>query len=181
MDNIWFIAAVWMGLALVASLISIRPREARYATLLMFTGLTFGTISALFGLQNKIIDQKQYSILVAVVIFSALSEGDFVVFFEGDDGFFPVGGAAFEGGAAAAGLAPDVERVDLEDLDLEKLLDGLAYFAFVGAAVGDDGVLVEFFRLTGALFGHADGFDDFKGVHVMPWPDAARLAGERCV
>lgn len=33
--------------------------------------LTFGTISALFGLQNKIIDQNQYSVLVTVVILSA--------------------------------------------------------------------------------------------------------------
>jgi hypothetical protein len=32
---------------------------------------TFGTIWALFGLQNKIIDQRQYSILVSVVIPSA--------------------------------------------------------------------------------------------------------------
>jgi hypothetical protein len=37
----------------------------------MATGLTFGTISALFGLQNKIIDQRQYTILVSVVILSA--------------------------------------------------------------------------------------------------------------
>jgi hypothetical protein len=37
----------------------------------MSTGLTFGTISALFGLQNKIISQEQYSILVTVVILSA--------------------------------------------------------------------------------------------------------------
>jgi len=48
-----------------------RQREANYTTLLMSTGLTFGTISALFGLQNKIIDQRQYSILVTVVILSA--------------------------------------------------------------------------------------------------------------
>ena len=46
-------------------------REANYTTLLMATGLTFGTISALFGLQNKIIDDKQYTILVTVVILSA--------------------------------------------------------------------------------------------------------------
>jgi Kef-type K+ transport system membrane component KefB len=46
-------------------------REANYTTLLMATGLTFGTISALFGLQNKIIDQSQYTILVTVVILSA--------------------------------------------------------------------------------------------------------------
>ena len=37
----------------------------------MSTGLTFGTISALFGFQNKIIDQRQYSVLVTVVILSA--------------------------------------------------------------------------------------------------------------
>jgi hypothetical protein len=37
----------------------------------MATGLTFGTISALFGFQNKIIDQRQYTILVTVVILSA--------------------------------------------------------------------------------------------------------------
>lgn len=48
-----------------------RPREANYTALLMSTGLTFGTISALFGLQNKIIDQQQYSVLVTVVILSA--------------------------------------------------------------------------------------------------------------
>jgi len=48
-----------------------RPREATYTALLMSTGLTFGTISALFGLQNKIIDQQQYSVLVTVVILSA--------------------------------------------------------------------------------------------------------------
>jgi Kef-type K+ transport system membrane component KefB len=48
-----------------------RPREANYTVLLMSTGLTFGTISALFGLQNKIIDQSQYSVLVTVVILSA--------------------------------------------------------------------------------------------------------------
>ncbi len=48
-----------------------RSSEANYTALLMSTGLTFGTISALFGLQNKIIDQKQYSLLVTVVILSA--------------------------------------------------------------------------------------------------------------
>src|SRR5205807_154819 len=43
----------------------------RDKTLLMATGLTFGTISALFGLQNHIIDQTQYTILVSTVILSA--------------------------------------------------------------------------------------------------------------
>lgn len=48
-----------------------KVREASYTTLLMATGLTFGTISALFGLQNGIIDQTQYTILVSTVILSA--------------------------------------------------------------------------------------------------------------
>ena len=49
------------------------PRtEAAYATLLMSAGLTFGSISALFGLTHKIIDQAQYSYLIATVIGSAV-------------------------------------------------------------------------------------------------------------
>jgi glutathione-regulated potassium-efflux system ancillary protein KefC len=47
-------------------------REAMYTTLLMSTGLTFGTISSLFGLSHGIIDRGQYSALVAAVIASAV-------------------------------------------------------------------------------------------------------------
>jgi Kef-type K+ transport system membrane component KefB len=47
-------------------------REGVYTTLLMSTGLTFGTISALFGLTNHIIDQTQYTVLVTTVIGSAI-------------------------------------------------------------------------------------------------------------
>lgn len=47
-------------------------KEAMYTTLLMSTGLTFGTISALFGLSHQIIDRGQYSALVAAVIASAV-------------------------------------------------------------------------------------------------------------
>ncbi len=43
-----------------------------YTTLLMSTGLTFGTISSLFGLSHGIVDQAQYSALVAAVIASAV-------------------------------------------------------------------------------------------------------------
>lgn len=82
--------ALWPALAIVGGLLLLKmatktigvwplarlhymgPREAAYTTLLMATGLTFGTISALFGYQNKIIDQRQYTILVTVVILSAL-------------------------------------------------------------------------------------------------------------
>jgi Kef-type K+ transport system membrane component KefB len=47
-------------------------REAAYTTLLMSTGLTFGTISSLFGLTHGYINQQQYTVLVTVVIGSAL-------------------------------------------------------------------------------------------------------------
>jgi hypothetical protein len=43
-----------------------------YTTLLMSTGLTFGTISSLFGLSHHIITQAQYSLLVAAVVGSAV-------------------------------------------------------------------------------------------------------------
>jgi Kef-type K+ transport system membrane component KefB len=46
--------------------------EGLYYTLMMSTGLTFGTISALFGLNHGIISQAQYSYLVATVIGSAV-------------------------------------------------------------------------------------------------------------
>ena len=48
------------------------PQGSMYTTLLMSTGLTFGTISSLFGLQAGIISQSPYSILVGVVVASAV-------------------------------------------------------------------------------------------------------------
>jgi Kef-type K+ transport system membrane component KefB len=48
------------------------PRDATFATLLMSTGLTFGTISALYGLTAGIIDRTQFSLLVTVVVLSAV-------------------------------------------------------------------------------------------------------------
>ena len=47
-------------------------RDGMYTTLLMSTGLTFGSISALYGLTNNIIDQEQYTILLTAVIASAV-------------------------------------------------------------------------------------------------------------
>src|SRR3989442_15162699 len=47
-------------------------KEGMYTTLLMSTGLTFGTISSLFGLSHGIVTQGQYSVLVAAVIASAV-------------------------------------------------------------------------------------------------------------
>jgi Kef-type K+ transport system membrane component KefB len=49
-----------------------KKEEGLYFTLMMSTGLTFGTISALFGLNHGVITQTQYSYLVATVIGSAV-------------------------------------------------------------------------------------------------------------
>lgn len=70
-----------LGAKMVTKVIGVYPatrayrspkREAMYTTLLMSTGLTFGTISALFGLSHNVIDQAQYSALVAAVVGSAV-------------------------------------------------------------------------------------------------------------
>jgi Kef-type K+ transport system membrane component KefB len=47
-------------------------RHATFMTLLMSTGLTFGTISSLYGLNAGIIDKTQFSLLVTVVVLSAV-------------------------------------------------------------------------------------------------------------
>lgn len=65
-------ATKFVGVYPVTKLYSSPRKEAMYTTLLMSTGLTFGSISALFGLSHKIIDQGQYSLLVVTVIGSAV-------------------------------------------------------------------------------------------------------------
>jgi Kef-type K+ transport system membrane component KefB len=62
----------FVGILPLTKAFSFVPREGMYTTLLMSTGLTFGSISALFGLTNHIIDQRQYTILVTAVIGSAV-------------------------------------------------------------------------------------------------------------
>jgi Kef-type K+ transport system membrane component KefB len=73
--------AVLLGIKMATKFVGILPltyafkferRSGMYTTLLMCTGLTFGSISALFGLTNHIIDQDQYTILVTAVILSAV-------------------------------------------------------------------------------------------------------------
>ncbi|MCW5940961.1 MAG: cation:proton antiporter [Fimbriimonadaceae bacterium] len=84
------ILATWSGLSLTLALLAVKlaakclgtypvcrafkmdHRVSSYTTLLMATGLTFGTISALFGLTHKYITQQQYTVLVSVVIGSAV-------------------------------------------------------------------------------------------------------------
>jgi len=75
------IIAVYLGVKIITKFIGILPatkgfrfgtREGMYTTLMMCTGLTFGSICALFGLNNGIINQEQYTILVTAVVGSAV-------------------------------------------------------------------------------------------------------------
>lgn len=94
--NVWLVASLCVGLALVAGIVAITGfflvkmltkvggvlpfttmfgfgrRRGIYTTLVMATGLTFGTISALFGLTHRYIGQSRYTMLVTVVIISAV-------------------------------------------------------------------------------------------------------------
>jgi Kef-type K+ transport system membrane component KefB len=65
-------ATKFVGILPLTKAFRFEPKEGMYTTLLMSTGLTFGTISALFGLTNHIIDQQKYTILVTAVIGSAV-------------------------------------------------------------------------------------------------------------
>ena len=60
------------GLYPVVGVYRKEKNERWYYTLLMSTGLTFGTISALYGLTHGIVTRDQYSFLVATVIASAV-------------------------------------------------------------------------------------------------------------
>jgi Kef-type K+ transport system membrane component KefB len=81
-------AALWANLGILAVLFAAKmgpkigavyPLARRYTaphaaftTLLMSTGLTFGTITSLYGLNSGIIDSTKFSLLIAVVVLSAI-------------------------------------------------------------------------------------------------------------
>jgi Kef-type K+ transport system membrane component KefB len=65
------LAAKGIGVWPTAARFGLPARERAYTTLLMATGLTFGSISALFGLNHHLITSTQYTELVTVVILSA--------------------------------------------------------------------------------------------------------------
>ena len=73
------VLALLFGAKMLPKIAGVYPLARRYATphagfttLLMSTGLTFGTVSSLYGLQAGIIDETQFSLLVAVVVLSAI-------------------------------------------------------------------------------------------------------------
>ena len=66
------LAAKFLGVFPLTSAFRFAPKSGMYTTLLMSTGLTFGSISALFGYTRGLITQSQYTVLVTVVIASAV-------------------------------------------------------------------------------------------------------------
>ena len=62
----------FLGVWPMSTAFHLPKRERTYTTLLMATGLTFGSIAALYGLTNNLINETQYTELVTVVILSAL-------------------------------------------------------------------------------------------------------------
>jgi Kef-type K+ transport system membrane component KefB len=107
------LSAVWANLGVLGLLVAAKmvpkfagvyPLARRYmaphaafTTLLMSTGLTFGTITSLYGLQSGIIDRTQFSLLISVVVLSAIIPTAIAQRF-----FQP-----HEAGPDAAGAAPD--------------------------------------------------------------------------
>jgi Kef-type K+ transport system membrane component KefB len=65
-------AAKLIGVWPVAAAVGVGRRDRNYITLLMATGLTFGSISALYGLNHGLVTRAQYSQLLTVVILSAV-------------------------------------------------------------------------------------------------------------
>lgn len=70
---------LFLAVKIATKLVGVMPAALRYVrphavftTLLMSTGLTFGTISSLYGLNAGIIDRRQFTILVGAVIGSAI-------------------------------------------------------------------------------------------------------------
>jgi Kef-type K+ transport system membrane component KefB len=82
------LALVWANVGLLIALFAVKqvtkfigvyplakryvPSDSMFTTLLMSTGLTFGTISSLYGLNAGILDRAQFSVLVTVVVASAV-------------------------------------------------------------------------------------------------------------
>lgn len=62
----------FVGVYPISGLFRFSRRESAYITAMMSTGLTFGTISSLYGLTHHLITQTQYTMLVTVVIGSAV-------------------------------------------------------------------------------------------------------------
>lgn len=107
---------VLFGVKQVTKLMGVYPpsirylpaREAMFTTLLMSTGLTFGTISSLYGLRSGIFNQAQFSVIVTVVVLSAIVP-TFIAQRWFEPGREPKGSQAVE---VRPGLASDSQNED---------------------------------------------------------------------
>ena len=116
------LALVWANVGLFAAFLAIKlaakfvgvyplarryvPADAMFSTLLMSTGLTFGTISSLYGLNAGILDRVQFSVLVTTVVASAV-----IPTVVAQRWFFPAAKRAGAEGAAIRVVAvEDLER-----------------------------------------------------------------------
>ena len=96
-----------LAIKLLAKWVGVYPTARRYlsegatyTTLLMSTGLTFGTISSLYGLNAGIITKDQFSVLVTVVVLSAVVPTWIA------QRFFQPAPRSTDRGRASAGMAP---------------------------------------------------------------------------
>jgi len=114
----WLLILVLLGVKVGTKFIGVWPltrafrmttREGNYTTLLMSTGLTFGSISALYGLTHGIINQVQYTILVTVVIGSAV-----IPTFIAQTWFLPKRGVSAEIETSLQENAEDLQEVSSE-------------------------------------------------------------------
>jgi len=76
----WQILVAFLSVKIGAKVIGVYPITRKllpsggrvFLTLLMSTGLTFGTIASIFGFQNGYLNKAQFSVLIATVILSAV-------------------------------------------------------------------------------------------------------------
>ncbi len=77
----FWLFAIFLGLKMILKFMGVIPpmrlsgysvRHCVFTALVMSSGLTFGSIVALFGLEHGVITREQYSVLVAAVIASGL-------------------------------------------------------------------------------------------------------------
>jgi Kef-type K+ transport system membrane component KefB len=76
--NLGILAVLFLG-KMIPKFVGVYPLARRFTapyamftTLLMSTGLTFGTITSLYGLSAGIIDRTQFSLLIGAVVLSAI-------------------------------------------------------------------------------------------------------------
>jgi catechol 2,3-dioxygenase-like lactoylglutathione lyase family enzyme len=88
--------------------------------------------------------------------------------------FFQCGARPAKGVRLRRALPRTLRVLTLSTLTLKSSCTAWRISVLLARRIGHHGVLIVFLRLPGALFGHANGFDDFKRVHVIPCSAVAR-------